>query len=198
MLKPGEEGMNKVIRIDLEKLQRQIREYLQKHWKIFLGEGIVFMLLGLCAIILPQLFTLALTVVLGWLILLGGLVLVIRTLVFRLMPGFGVWFFIGVLQLVVGYLLIEDPAQGALTLTILLTLMFFLEGLAKISFALLMRPLSHWGWMLFSGFTAFVFSIVIWIGWPWTAQWLLGLLLGINMIFVGWSLVRVSLRHKPS
>ena len=188
--------MNKIVRVDLEKLQQQMLAYLQKHWKFFLAEGVVFILLGLCAIILPQLFTLALTVVLGWLILLGGLVLILRTLVFRQMPGFSVWFFIGVLQAIVGYLLIADPAQGALTLTMLLTLLFALEGLAKISFALLMRPLAHWGWVFFSGFTALVFAIVIWMGWPWTAQWLLGLLLGINMIFMGWSLVKISLQHK--
>ncbi|MGR9117185.1 MAG: HdeD family acid-resistance protein [Gammaproteobacteria bacterium] len=188
--------MNKVVRVDLEKIQRQMSLYLQKHWRFFLTEGVVFILLGLCAIILPQLFTLALTVILGWLILLGGLVLVFRTLVFRQMPGFSIWFFIGILQVLVGYLLLVNPAQGALTLTVLLMLLFFLEGLAKITAALLMRPLPHWEWLFFSGFTALVFAIVVWIGFPWTGQWLLGLLLGVNMIFLGWSLVKVSLRNK--
>nr|WP_305909863.1 hypothetical protein [Methylomarinum sp. Ch1-1]MDP4522801.1 hypothetical protein [Methylomarinum sp. Ch1-1] len=62
----------------------------------------------------------------------------------------------------------------------------------------MMRPLAHWGSMLFSGITALVLAIVVWAGWPSTGLWVLGLLLGINMIFLGWTLVRISLHHKTS
>jgi len=59
-----------------------------------------------------------------------------------------------------------------------------------------MRPLANWGFILFSGITALVFALIIWISWSESAQWLLGLFLGINMVFLGWSLVKISLHHK--
>jgi len=61
---------------------------------------------------------------------------------------------------------------------------------------LMMRPLANWGFILFSGVTALVFALIIWISWSESAHWLLGLFLGINMVFLGWSLVKISLHHK--
>jgi len=78
----------------------------------------------------------------------------------------------------------------------MMALFFAFEGIAKISLALMMRPLTHWGFMLFSGITALVFALIIAVSWSETAHWLLGLFLGINMIFLGWSLVKMSLHHK--
>lgn len=188
--------MNEITDIEIHKLQEQMLAYLQKHWKLFFAEGIVFIILGLCAIVVPQLFTLGITLFLGWLIFFGGLIQIARAVAFHRMPGFGLWLFMGILQAAIGYLLIADPTKGALTLTMLLALLFALEGIAKISWALLLRPLANWGWVLFSGLTALTFAIVVWVGWPETAQWLLGLFLGINMIFLGWSLIRISLYHR--
>ncbi|MGZ8174307.1 MULTISPECIES: HdeD family acid-resistance protein [Methylobacter] len=184
------------INIEIQHIQQQMQEYLQMHWRLFLAEGIFFIFLGLCAIVIPQFFTVAIVVFLGWILLFGGIVHVSRAFVFVNMPGFGWWLFMGVLQVTVGYLFITKPVAGALTLTMLMTVFFALEGVAKISLALMMRPLANWGFILFSGITALVFALIIWISWSESAQWLLGLFLGINMIFLGWSLVKISLHHK--
>jgi len=184
------------INIEIQHIQQQMQEYLQMHWRLFLAEGVLFIFLGLCAIVVPQFFTVAIVVFLGWILLFGGIVHVSRAFVFANMPGFGWWLFMGVLQVIVGYLFITKPVAGALTLTMLMTVFFALEGVAKISLALMMRPLAHWGVILFSGITALVFALIIWISWSESAQWLLGLFLGINMIFLGWSLVKISLHHK--
>jgi len=184
------------INIEIQHIQQQMQEYLQMHWRLFLAEGILFIFLGLCAIVVPQFFTVAIVVFLGWILLFGGIVHVSRAFVFANMPGFGWWLFMGVLQVIVGYLFITKPVAGALTLTMLMTVFFALEGVAKISLALMMRPLAHWGFILFSGITALVFALIIWISWSESAQWLLGLFLGINMVFLGWSLVKISLHHK--
>ena len=184
------------INIEIQHMQQQMQEYLQIHWRLFLAEGIFFIFLGLCAIVVPQFFTVAIVVFLGWILLFGGIVHVSRAFVFPDMPGFGWWLFMGVLQVIVGYLFITKPVAGALTLTMLMTVFFALEGVAKISLALMMRPLANWGFILFSGITALVFALIIWISWSESAQWLLGLFLGINMVFLGWSLVKISLHHK--
>ncbi len=62
----------------------------------------------------------------------------------------------------------------------------------------MMRPIAHWGRILFSGITALLLAIVVWAGWPATGLWVLGLLLGINMVLLGWTLITLSLQHKLS
>ena len=188
--------MKKFITIDLQQMQQIIVEYLQKHWKLFFAEGVFFVILGTLAIIVPHVFTLGIILFLGWLLLLGGIFQFIRAVSIINMPGFSLWFALGLLQTVIGYFLVTEPAQGSLTITLLLTVFFAIEGLAKIYFALMMRPLSQWGWVFFSGFTALFLAIVVWMGWPQTGLWVLGLLLGVNMIFLGWSLIKISLHHK--
>jgi uncharacterized membrane protein HdeD (DUF308 family) len=183
------------IEIEVREMQERMQEYLRMHWKFFLAEGAFFIILGITAIIVPQIFTIAIALFIGWLLLLGGIFQIARAIRFSSMPGFGMWLLIGILQVIIGYFLIAQPMKGALTLTMLMTLYFAVEGIAKISLAFMMRPLAHWGWVFFSGFTALMLSVVVWAGWPGTAAWVLGLLLGINMIFLGGSLVRISLHH---
>lgn len=190
--------MAEKINIEIREMQQRMQEFFQTHWKFFLAEGIFFIILGIAAIIVPQIFTIAITLFIGWLLLLGGIFQIVRAIRFSSMPGFGMWLLIGVLQVIIGYFLIAQPMKGVLTLTMLMTLYFVVEGIAKISLALTMRPLPHWGWVLFSGFTALLLAVVVWAGWPGTAAWVLGLLLGINMIFLGGSLVKISLYHKDS
>jgi uncharacterized membrane protein HdeD (DUF308 family) len=190
--------MNKIdgINTEIHHVQQQMQEYLHTHWRLFLAEGVFFIFLGLCAIVVPQFFTVAIVVFLGWILLFGGIVHVGRSFAFANMPGFGWWLFMGILQIFIGYLFITKPIAGALTLTMLMTTFFALEGIAKISLAFMMRPLANWGFILFSGITALVFALIIWISFSESAHWLLGLFLGINMVFLGWSLVKISLHHK--
>jgi len=186
------------INIEIKETQEQMLHYLQKHWKIFTAEGIFFIILGSIAIIVPQVFTVGIALFLGWLLLIGGAFQAARALMMINMPSFSLWFFISILQLLIGYFLVTDTMQGVMTLTLLLTVFFALEGLVKIYLAFMMRPLAKWGWVLFSGITALFLAILVWVGWPETATWVLGLLLGINMIFLGWSILSLSMQHKPS
>jgi uncharacterized membrane protein HdeD (DUF308 family) len=181
---------------EFKHLQQQMLDYMQAHWRLFLFEGIFFILLGLCAIVIPQFFSVVIVIFLGWLIVLAGAIHVSRALFFKDMPGFGLWLGLGLLQIVVGYLLIADPIAGVMTLTMMMTLFFALEGSIKIYLALMMRPLPHWNLVLFSGVTALVFALIILVFWSETAHWLLGLFLGINMIMLGVSMVKMSLQYK--
>ena len=180
---------------DLKQIQKEMLGYLQKHWKFFLAEGFVFIILGILAIALPHVFTVGITLFLGWLLLFGGFVQVVRAISFYEMPGFAGWVFLGGLQIIIGYYLVAYPHAGVLTLTLLFTLLFAMEGVGKIILSFGMRPLTHWGWVFFSGVTSLLLAIVVWIGWPETAHWVLGLFLGINMLFIGWALVKLSLAH---
>jgi uncharacterized membrane protein HdeD (DUF308 family) len=128
----------------------------------------------------------------------AGAVQASRALFLRNMPGFGLWLGLGVMQVVVGCLIIADPIAGVFTLTVMMTLFFAFEGITKMYWAYKLRPLPDWNYAFFSGVTALVFAVIIFIFWSETAHWLLGLFVGINMIVMGWSMVKMSLRYKVS
>ncbi len=180
---------------DLKQLQKDMLAYLNKHWKFFLAEGFVFIVLGIIAVALPHVFTVGVTLFLGWLLLFGGIVQIVRAISFYRMPGFSGWIFLGGLQMIIGYYLVAYPSLGVMTLTILFILLFAMEGIGKIILSIGMRPLANWGWVFFSGLTSLLLAAVVWIGWPYTANWVLGLFMGINMLFIGWALVKLSLAH---
>ncbi len=111
--------MNKFITIDLQQMQQSMLVYLQRHWRVFLAEGIFFVILGTLAVIVPQFFSLGITLFLGWLLLLAGIVQIIRAVSIFNMPGFSLWFFSGLLQTLLGYFFVTEPAQGSQSLTLL-------------------------------------------------------------------------------
>ena len=97
---------------------------------------------------------------------------------------------------VVGVLLVANPLRGILALTLLLAIFFLLEGIAEIAMALKFRGIPTWGLLLFSGLVTLVLAAIIFLGWPSTAAWVIGLLVGINMIFFGFSLVSIAAAVK--
>ena len=183
---------------ELAHMQQKMLEYLQAHWRLFLIEGIIFILLGVSAVVIPQFFSVVIVLFLGWIIVLAGAIQVSRAIFLRDMPGFGMWFSLGIMQVVVGYLLIADPIAGVFTVTMMMALFFGFEGVTKMYWAYKLRPLPHWDYAFFSGVTALAFSLVTLMFWSESVYWLLGLLMGINMIVMGWSMVKMSLRQKVS
>lgn len=133
---------------------------------------------------------------LGWIIVIGGVTQLSRVLFLPKIPGFGLWLSLGILQLVVGFLLIADPIAGVLTLTLMLALFFAVEGVIKIYMAWMMRPLPHWGYVLLSGITALALASIMLAFWSDIPQWLLGLFLGINMMMLGVAMVKIGLQHN--
>lgn len=179
-----------------QEIRTIISENIHRHWHLFLAEGLIFIVLGSLAMVAPHAFTIGITAFLGWCLLVGGSLLSLRVITFSRVPGITSWLIIGLLQIVVGYLLIAHPSQGGMTLTLFMTIYFAVEGITKTYLALLIKPLSHWLWLLFSGATAVVLAIMVWAGWPQTGYWVLGLVVGINLFLLGVTLVRMSLDHR--
>jgi len=171
---------------------------IHRHWGLFLGEGIVLILLGTLAVLIPELASVAATVVFGWILLLSGVVGLIATFRARGSPGF-VWSLISaILGIAAGVLLLSMPVRGALTLTAVLIAFLLVEGVATVLFALEHRKgaSGRWSWVLTSGIVDLVLGLMLLAGLPGTAVWALGLLIGINMIFGGWSLVWMALHAR--
>lgn len=169
-------------------------EWLQSNRNLLLFEGIIFALLGFLAVALPGISTLSTELFIGWLLVFGGIVQLYRTFKGRHEgPGFVGSLLTGFLYVIFGILLVLFPIGGIFSLTILLTLFFIAEGIAKIILGVQLRPSSTWGWFILNGVLALIMAFIIWAGWPGTAFWVLGLLLGINMIFFGISLIFLAL-----
>jgi uncharacterized membrane protein HdeD (DUF308 family) len=171
---------------------------IHRHWGLFLVEGIVLIVLGSLAVLVPAVASLAATVLFGWILLLSGVVGLISTLRARHAPGFGWSLLSAILGIVAGLILLAMPVQGVLSLTAVLIAFLIVEGVATILFALEHRKSSsgRWSWMLASGIVDLVLGGILLAGLPGTAVWALGLLVGINMIFGGWALVWMALQAR--
>src|SRR6478609_1934502 len=181
-------------------VQRAVARSLHQHWVLFLVEGVVLLVLGATAIVIPPLATLAVTILFGWLFLVSGIVGLFTTYWMRHAPGFWWSLVSAILALVVGGMLLASPLTGAFSLTLLLIAFFIVEGAASIMFAFdHKRELSgRWGWMLVSGIIDLALALMIFAGLPSTAAWAVGLLVGINMIFGGAAMVVMALHARKA
>ncbi len=168
---------------------------VRKHRGLFLAEGIILLLLGLLAIVIPPLATLGLTIFLGWLFLISGIVGLFTTFKARNSPGFWWSLLSALLGIAAGLVLVVWPISGAVSLTLVLAVFFLAEGVASIMYALEHRQQlsGRWAWMLVSGIVDLFLAGVIVVGLPGTAAWALGVLVGINMIFGGCALIAMAL-----
>ena len=185
---------------DIAKLQADMSAAVKTHWKAFLFEGILLAVLGLAAMIVPPLASLAATIFLGWMFLISGIVGLLATYWARQMPGFWWSLFSAALAVLAGGILLAKPVQGVLTLTIVISAYFLAEGVVTIMYALEhRRELSErWSWLLISGVMDLLIAFIIVAGLPGSAEWAIGLLVGINLVLGGASLVGMALAASKS
>jgi len=183
---------------DISKLQSDMSAAVHEHWKAFLFEGILLVILGLAAMILPPLASLAVTIFLGWMFLISGVAGLALTFWARQMPGFWWSLISAVLAIAAGIILLVKPVQGTLTLTIVVGAYFLAEGVATIMYALEhRRELSErWSWLLVAGIMDLLIAAVIIAGLPGSALWAVGLLVGINLLFGGATLIGMALAAR--
>lgn len=185
---------------DAERIQSAMGAAVRAHWKAFLIEGILLVVLGLAAMILPPLASLAVTIFLGWMFLISGIAGLALTFWARAMPGFWWSLLSAALGIIAGIVLLAQPVQGVLTLTIVVGAYFLAEGVSTILYALEhRRELSErWSWMLVAGIVDIVIAGLIISGLPGSALWAIGLLVGINLLFGGISLIAMALAARNS
>jgi uncharacterized membrane protein HdeD (DUF308 family) len=184
--------------LDSRDLERTVASTIHAHWVMFLIEGIILVVLGLAAIVLPVIATLAFTLVIGWLFLISGGVGLVTTFWMRSAPGFWWALVSAVVALAAGIILLRWPISGSVSLTLVLIAFFVIEGIATIFYAIDHRAQlsGRWGWMLSSGIVDLILAGIIFAGLPGTAAWALGLLVGINMVFGGTAMIGMALAAK--
>jgi uncharacterized membrane protein HdeD (DUF308 family) len=179
-------------------MQRAIRQALGAHWRLFLFQGAIMIILGALAFAAPAAATIAVDIYIGWLFLISGIVGLVAMFSAKDIPAF-LWSLVtAALSVSVGVLLVWKPVEGALTLTIVLTAFFVVEGVFQIVTSIAYRDVmgGSWGWMLVSGISDLALAAIIILGWPMTAGWALGLLVGINLITSGWAIVMTALAGR--
>jgi uncharacterized membrane protein HdeD (DUF308 family) len=172
-------------RARIEEVQRALHASVRRHRWLFLVEGVVFLLLGLAAIVFPHVASVAVALFVGWLFLIGGGVQLVTTFASRDAPVFGWRLAAALLAIVLGALLLWNPAAGVLTLTAVLTGYLLAVGVLRALAALGNRDMPHWGALLFSGLVSIALAVLILLGLPLTATWVLGLIAGIELVFAG-------------
>lgn len=180
----------------LEARVAETKQLITEKWGWFLALGIVLMLAGLASIAFPLLSSIAAKLVLGWLFLIGGVMMIVHA--FQA-PGWGgfIWeVIVGVLYVAVGGYLAFFPLSGLLTLTILLAALFIAEGVFETIMAFRVRPHEGWVWLLLSGIAALAVGVIIAMGLPESSIWAIGLLVGINLLFSGWSYIFLALAGR--
>ena len=183
---------------DIEEVESKIVKAMHGHWRLYLGEGAGLLILGLIAVAVPPLTTLAETILFGWLFMVSGVIGLFTTFWMRGVPGFRWSLASAVLAILAAIWLLAKPIAGPLTLTAVLILFFLIEGISSIMFAIdHRRELSgQWEFMLLSGLVDLVLCVMIATGLPSTAVWALGLLVGINMAFGGLALIAMALHAR--
>jgi uncharacterized membrane protein HdeD (DUF308 family) len=171
----------------------EVREGLRRSWKALMTVGVLAILLGCVAILVPAVASVATAIFIGWILLIAGAFLVagaftahsIGTVVLRLL-----W---ALLTVVVGLWLIVEPDNGTLTLTLVLGLYFLFMGITRIAVAFAARGRQGVGLVGLSGVAGLLIGILVLAKFPSSADWAIGLLVGIDLIFAGWTLTAVAL-----
>jgi uncharacterized membrane protein HdeD (DUF308 family) len=181
---------------DIESAIEAARAQIRDNWGWFLALGIVFVVAGVVSIAFPLLSTIAAKIVLGWIFIVGGMLMVMHAFSSVGWRGFLLGLLIGVLYVVAGAWLAFFPFTGIITLTLLLAALFVAEGVLEVVMAVRVRPHEGWGWLLLSGIVAVAVGILIALGLPNSATWAIGLLTGLNLLSTGVSFIVLALAGK--
>jgi uncharacterized membrane protein HdeD (DUF308 family) len=179
-------------------MREAMRETVKRHSLWYLIQSALMILGGILALFYPILSSFAVVLFLGWVLIISGIVQGIGLIGAQNVPHFWLQLVSVVLSVIVGVLFLRHPGEGLLTLTLLLIVFFMVEGISKIIFALTIRPFPNWGWVLVSGVIGILLSFYLWASLPVTAIWLLGVLLGIQLICEGVALGYLAWQVRQS
>jgi len=169
-------------------------QHLGSNWWWFLLLGILLTVCGAAALIFPGLTimtTFAAVVFLGVTLMVAGIATIVASFWTGKWSGFLVQLLVGILYLVAGFSIAETPDRSSVVLTLFLASLFIVAGIFRIVASLVVR-FPHWGWTLLNGVVTLLFGLVIYRHFPEAALWLIGVLVGLDMVFQGWSWIMLS------
>jgi uncharacterized membrane protein HdeD (DUF308 family) len=173
-------------------MREAMRETVKKYSFWYLVQGVLMVVAGLLALIYPFIASVAIVYLLGWILIVSGVLQGIGLIGAKDVPHYWLQLISVVLAILIGVLLLRQPESGLLVMTVLLIVFFMVEGIAKIIFALTIRPFPNWGWVLGSGLVGILLALILWANMPVSSEWLLGVLLGVQLIAEGAALTYLA------
>jgi uncharacterized membrane protein HdeD (DUF308 family) len=176
----------------------EVREGLAQGWKGLMAVGILAILIGCVAILVPAVASVGTAIFIGWILVIAGAFLIAAAFSARTIGSVLLRLIWALLTVIVGLWLIVEPDNGTLTLTLVLGIYFLFMGLTRIAVAFAGRGQAGAGLGLvgLSGVAGLLIGILVLAEFPSSADWAIGLLVGIDLIFAGWTLVSVALVGK--
>lgn len=176
-----------------------LRRTVEKYSLIYLSEGALLALTGLLAIVYPLVSSAAIAVPLGWLLIVTAVIQSVVLFGMRSMPHFGFQALSVALALLIGFLLLRDPQQARQTIIVMVIIFLLLQGVSRLLFGLSIRPFRHWQWVMGSGVLGVLLSLVLLGNLPDPATWLVGLLVGLELIGEGAAMALLAWdRNRPA
>ncbi|MGA7873576.1 MAG: HdeD family acid-resistance protein [Candidatus Binatus sp.] len=167
-------------------------EEVRAHRTWFLCLGAALIVIGTIAIGSAELMTMVSVLLLGWLLIFGGLFEIVHGFARRAWGGFFINLMGGLLYAVTGLLIISHPGVAAVTLTLMIAMLLIVAGTFRI-FVAFSTPIPHRGWLVLNGAISLFLGFCIMSSWPVSGLWVIGLFIGIDMIFDGWTEVILAL-----
>ena len=175
----------------------QLKQFIFWSWTlVILVPGVLLVLLGIAAIVLPHFSPLTIGTLLAWIFTIGGISKIIYGILSRKAKGLLGNLLDGILDLLLGIFLFTDILRGILALTLLVGIFVFLSGVVTVIRVFKLRSASNRVWLLFSGMIRIILGLIIWSQWPSNPEWLIGLLVGIVFLASGLSLIKLGLTVK--
>jgi uncharacterized membrane protein HdeD (DUF308 family) len=165
-------------------------------WSLFFM-GMLLIIVGMVAISSSFVATLASVKVFGILLLIAGGIEVVHAVMIRNMRGFALHLLAAAIYLVVGLFMLEDPIQAATVITLIIAAYFIVGGVLRIIFSFAVR-FHGWIWVVVNGLVNLVLGMMIWNRWPESSLWVIGLFIGIDLLFHGWSSVILALTLRAT
>jgi uncharacterized membrane protein HdeD (DUF308 family) len=175
-----------------DKTETMIAEAIHKQRRYYILAGAILLIAGFLAIAFPFFGTLAVAIFAGWILVVSGLVELIHALTTRGAPAMMLNVAIGLLSIGVGVMILSDPFSGALSLTLLLAALFAADGVIRILSATQIRPFAGWGWIVLNGVSSLVLAAVLLWLLPDASLYVLGILLGLDLIVAGGTLLLIA------
>lgn len=170
-----------------ESIEISMDEALRKRLRT---TGVLLLSIGGLGLLLPQIISITLSLLIASLLILAGLVIAYFTWYSYTRSALA-WLKPFVL-ITLGLLVLFNPIAGAAALGLVLLVYFLLDGFAGITFALALRPMQGWVWTLISGLASLALAVVFIAGWPFNSLWLVGLFVGISLVFDGIALLMLT------
>ncbi|WP_417680463.1 HdeD family acid-resistance protein [Roseibium sp.] len=175
---------------------QNLKQKIEHNWGWILALGILLVLGGVILIAAPLASSIAVTLLIAAVLVVGGVFQIIQAFRTQNWSGFLWSMIVGVIAVIGGIVIYTNPLAGTFALTLVIAAVFIAQGVSQLLLAFKIKPHSGWGWVAFAGVIAILAGFMIWWELPSSAAWALGLIAGISVMLNGWSYIAIALAAK--